>query len=130
MYTKPLTLTANQSLNQGTFPVTVYTYSNSGGWQQQQFALFSPEYDAITQGLVGMRVNEKKNIAFTVNNSMSQLRSPAQLQQNNINMSEIQVGDTLTMGVSDNPNATAENSSATTYMRVGAVTRISPAELS
>ena len=127
MYTKPLTLTANLSLNQGTFPVPVYIYSSSGGWQQQQFALFSPEYDAITRGLVGMRLNDKKNIAFTANNSMSQLWSPAQLQKNNINMSDIQVGDSLTMGVSDNPNATAENSSATTYLRVGAVTRVSPA---
>ena len=125
MYTKPLTLTANQSLNQGTFPVPVYVGTNGGSWQQ--FALFSPEYDALTGGLVGMRLNDKKNIAFTANTSMSQLWSPAQLQKNNINMSDIQVGDFLTMGVSDNPNATAQNASATTEIRVGAVTRISPA---
>jgi len=127
MYTSQLTLIANQSLNQGTFPVPIVVYSNDGSREQQQFALFSPEYDAITRGLVGMRLNDKKNIAFTANNSMSQLWSPAQLQNNNINMSDIHVGDFLTMGVSDNPNATAQNSSATTYMRVGSVTRISPA---
>ncbi|MGB7789198.1 hypothetical protein [Methanoregula sp.] len=125
MYAKQLTLIANQSLNTGVYPVPVYIGSNGGSWDQ--FALFSPEYDAITQGLVGMRVNDKKNIAFTANNSMAQLWSPAQLQRNNINMSEIQVGNTLAMGVSNNPNATADNSSATTYIRVGEVTRISPA---
>jgi hypothetical protein len=125
MYAKTLTLIANQSLNQGTFPVPVYTGTNGGSWQQ--FALFSPEHDALTRGLVGMRLNDKKNIAFTANTSMSQLWSPAQLQKNNINMSDIHVGDFLTMGVSDNPNATAQNSSASTYLRVGAVTRVSPA---
>jgi hypothetical protein len=74
-----------------------------------------------------MRVNDKKNIVFTDNSSMSQLWSPDQLTKNNINMSSIQVGDTLAMGVSDNPNATAANSSATTDIRIGEVTRISPA---
>ena len=125
MYAKQLTLTANQTLNTGVYPVPVYVGSNGGTWAQ--FALFSPEYDAITQGLVGMRVNDKKNIVFTDNSSMSQLWSPDQLTKNNINMSSIQVGDTLKMGVSDNPNATAANSSATTDIRIGEVTRISPA---
>jgi len=125
MYSKQLTLTANQSLNTGTFPVPVYIGSNGGSWQQ--FALFSPEYDAITAGLVGMRVNDKKTIALTANNTMTQMWSPEQLAKNNINMSEIQVGETLAMGVSDNPNATAENATATTYIRIGQVTRITPA---
>jgi hypothetical protein len=124
MYAKQLALTANQSLNKGVFPVAVFIGGSSGTWEQ--FALLSPEYDAITQGLVGMRVNDKKNIVFSGNNSMSQLWSPAQLARNNINMSALQVGDTLAMGVSDNPNATAANSTAATYIRIGEVTRISP----
>jgi hypothetical protein len=125
MYSKQLTLTANQSLKQGIFAVPVYVGStSSGAWEQ--FALLSPEYDAVTQGLVGMRINEKKKVAFTSSTPMTQLWSPEQLAKNNINMSAIQVGDTLAMGVSDNPNATAVNSSAATYLRVGAVTRVSP----
>jgi hypothetical protein len=122
MYARPLTLIANQSLNQGTFPVPVYVGSNGGSWQQ--FALFAPEYDAITGGLVGMKVNDKQSIVFTDNTSMSQLWSPAQLEKDNLNMSEIQVGDTLAMGVSSDPNATADNASATTLVRIGEVTRI------
>lgn len=125
MYARQLSLTANQSLRQGIFPVDVYTGSSGGSWDQ--FALLAPEYDAITQGIVGMRTNEKKSIVFTSNVSMSQLWTPDQLVRNNINMSALQVGDTLAMGVSDNPNATAANTTAATYIRVGEVTRISPA---
>jgi hypothetical protein len=125
MYAKQLTLTANQSLNQGVYPVSVFIGDPTNGtWSQ--FALLSPEYDAMTQGLVGMRVSEKKNIVFTGNSSMTQLWSPAQLERNNLNISSLQVGDTLAMGVSDNPNGTADNSSAPTYIRIGEVSRISP----
>jgi hypothetical protein len=125
MYSKQLTLTANQSLKQGIFPIPVYIGSNTtGSWEQ--FALLNPEYNAITQGIVGMRINEKKNVVFANNNSMTQLWSAEQLAKNNINMSAIEVGDTLAMGVSDNPNATATNSSAASYIRVGEVSRISP----
>jgi len=122
LYAKQLSLVANQTLNTGTFPVLVYSGSGS-----EQFALFSPEYDAITHGLVGMKINEKKSVVFTDNASLSKLWSPEQLATNNLNMSAIQVGDTLAMGVSDNPNATVANSTATTYIRFGEVTRISPA---
>jgi hypothetical protein len=126
MYAKQLTLAANQSLNKGIFPVQVYIGStNNGTWDQ--FALLSPEYDAIAQGLVGMRVNDKKNVVFTANSSMTQLWSPDQLLRNNVNMSTLQVGDTLAMGVSDNPEGMAANTSTVTYIRIGEVSRISPA---
>jgi len=119
-----LTLTANQSLNTAVFPVPVYTTeSNGGSWNQ--FALFSPEYVAITQGLVGMRTSEKKNIVFNGNMSMSKIYSPSDLPQNTT-VNSFHVGDVLTMGLSNNPNATASSPADISY-RIGEVTRVSPA---
>jgi hypothetical protein len=124
MYAKQLTLTANQSLNTDIFPVPVYTAgSNGGSWNQ--FALFSPEYAAITQGLVGMRTSEKKNIVFNATMSMSKLYTPADLPVNTT-VDSYHVGDVLTMGLSTNPNATVSSSADISY-RIGEVTRVSPA---
>jgi len=123
MYAKQLTLTANQSLSTGFFPVPVYAGSNDGSWSQ--FALFAPEYAAVTQGLVGMRTGEKKNIVFSGNSSMSKLYTPADLPENTT-VDTYHVGDVLTMGLSDNPNANVTSAADISY-RIGEVTRVSPA---
>ncbi len=54
---------------------------------------------------------------------MTQLWSPEQLQRNGVNLTDINVGDVLAMGVSDNPEEMATNQSANTYVRVGEVSR-------
>jgi len=118
LYTKQLTLTANHSLTQGIFPVPVYS-SKSGNWTN--FGLFSPEYDALTYGIVGMRVNEKKSVVFTTNTSLSRLFSPSEIPYN---LSSYQIGDTVAIGLSQ--NGTAANSSNAPF-RIGEVSRISSA---
>ena len=69
-----------------------------------------------------MKVNEKKNIIIPSSGGMKQTWTAAQLIRNNVNITDINVGDQLTMGVSDNPEAMASNSSAISYIRMGEVT--------
>jgi hypothetical protein len=120
LLSKQISLTANQSLAHPLFPVQV---SSTSSGRLVQFALFKPEYDAMSSGIVGMKVNEQKRVTFFSNTTMTQLWSPEQLALNKVNMSEINVGDFLTMGVSDNPEEMATNKSVLTYMRVGEVAR-------
>ena len=49
MYSKQLTITANQSPSTAIFPVQVYTAKS--GWNNQ-FALFASEYTTISTGVV------------------------------------------------------------------------------
>ncbi len=120
LYTKQLTLTANQSMTQAIYPVQVYIGTNGGSWEN--FALYNPEYTAISSGVVGMKTNEKKKVDLTSSTSMSALFKPEDLAKAGLNMSSVEIGDTLAMGVSDKPNATAPNASAITYLRTGEVT--------
>ena len=48
--------------------------------------------------------------------------SAEQLQRNQVNMTDIHIGDSLAMGVSDNPQEMVNNTSAVTYTRIGEVT--------
>jgi hypothetical protein len=91
-----------------------------------QFALFNPEYDAMSAGVIGMKVNEQKRVTLSQNGSMTQLWEPERLIKSGVNMSEITVGDILTMSVSNNPEEMATNKSALTYLRVGEVSSKSP----
>ena len=85
---------------------------SSNGGKVQQFALFSSEYDAMSPGIIGMKVNEQKRIAISPNTSMTQDWSPERLALNEMNLSDITVGDSFFMGVSDNPEAAANNTTA------------------
>ncbi len=122
IYTRQLTLAANQSISRPYYPVQIYT--TNSGWGQQ-FALFASEFDAISSGVIGMKTSEKRRIAFPDNESLSQFWSGEALQRNNVNLSALSVGESLAMGVSDNPQAST-NASAVTYIRIGQVTQVTP----
>jgi len=121
MYSKTLTLTANQTLGSGVYPVSFYTAST--GWSSaNQFALLPSEYNTITEGLVGMRANTQKTISLTSAKPMTQFWSADQLAANNVSLSSIQVGDHLTMGVSTGATADEAATTAPAYARIGEVT--------
>ena len=122
-FSKQISFTSNQSLARTIFPVQVY--STGSGWANQ-FALLKPEYDAMSSGIVGMKVNEQKRINIPSSASMTQLWSPELLKRNGVNLSDMNVGDIIPMGVGDNPEEMATNKSSITYMRIGEVSRITP----
>ena len=117
---KQIAITANQTLSRSLYPVQIYT--SGSGWSKQ-FAIFSPEYDAISNGIVGMKMNEQKRISIPSGNSMTQEWTTDQLILNKVNISDISIGDVLAMGVSDNPEAEVSNTSAITYIRTGEITQ-------
>jgi hypothetical protein len=115
---KQITIAANRKLEKPIYTIPVYP---SNGGKVQQLALFSSEYDAVSSGIIGMRVNEQKRIAISPNMSMTYDWSAERLALEKINLSDITVGDSFFMGVSDNPEGAANNTSANTYLRIGEV---------
>ena len=122
LYAKQLSMTANQSLKTALYPIPVYIAENGGSYDE--FALYNPEYNAISHAVVGMRANDKKRVDLTTSISMSKLFSREILNESHVNINNLQVGDVLAMAVSENASATASNTSAT-YIRLAQVTRIS-----
>ena len=120
---KQITITANQTMEKPIYSILVYP---SNGGNVQQLALFSSEYNALSSGIIGMRVNEQKRIAISPNTTMTYDWSAERLALNKINLSEITVGDSFFMGVSDNPEAAANNTTASAFLRIGEVTKKSP----
>jgi hypothetical protein len=124
LFAKQVAIIANKSLDSSVFPVQVYTSGN--GWNNE-FALFATEFNAFSSQLVGMKQNQQKTITLPASSSMTQLWSAEQLQRNEINMTDVNVGDVFAMGVSDNPYEMAQNSTSKTYLRLGEITRKSAA---
>ena len=119
IYSKQLSVAANQTYKDAIYPVQIYT--GNGG--SSQFAFFSREYDAVSSGIVGMKVSDKKTIALPADNSMTQLWSPEQLARNNVNLTTLSIGDVIAMGVSNNPSALQSNTSEIINLRLAEVTR-------
>lgn len=126
LYSKQLTVTANQSAASSVYPVSVY--SEGTGWSTQ-FALFANEYNAISNGIVGMRASSQKTIPLTENKPMTQVWTADQLESHKVNFSSIKVGSILALGVSSNPEAEYSNSTSDYYMRLGEVTNKTPNDL-
>jgi hypothetical protein len=120
---KQLTIISNQTIEKPIYSVPVYP---SNGASVKQLAIFSSEYNVITSAIIGMKVNEQKRIPIGSNISMTQDWSVEQLAQSKINLTDINVGDNFFMGVSDNPEAVVNNTTATTFLRIGEVASKSP----
>jgi hypothetical protein len=125
LFAKQITLQANQTLKQALYPVPVYSPANGGSYQE--FALYNPEYNAISNAAVGMKTNEKKSVSLPTSGTMSTMLSPEQLEKAHIDIKSLQVGDSLLMGVSETPEALAGNTSAVSYVRLAQINRISDA---
>jgi hypothetical protein len=119
LLSKQISMTPNQSLAQPLYPVQVSTTGSS--WVPTKFALLRPEFEAMSSGIIGMKANEQKRITISSSASMTQLWSPEQLKRNGVNLSDINIGDVLSMRVSDNPEEMATNESALAFMRIGEV---------
>jgi hypothetical protein len=118
LYSKQLTVTANQSYPTAVYPVQIYTMQT--GWGDN-YAIFASEYDAISTGILGMKKNDQKTITITTT-PMTQFWSADQLMHNNLNITTVNVGDIIPLGVSDNPAAAEPNSTASYYIRLGEIT--------
>jgi hypothetical protein len=121
--TKQLTVISNKTMDKSVFGVPG---SASTGTGIQQLAIFSSEYNAISSGIVGMKVNEQKRIAIPSDNMMKNDFSVEQLALSKINLTDISVGDSFFMGVSDTTQQVTNTTKATTFLRIGDVMSKSP----
>lgn len=124
LFAKQIAVIANQTPTNPIYPVQVYTSGN--GWNNE-FAIFATEYNAISSQVIGMKANEQKSIPLPATSSMTQLWSVEQLKRNEINIDDVSIGDVFAMGVSDNPDEMARNESVKSYLRLGEITRKTPA---
>jgi FKBP-type peptidyl-prolyl cis-trans isomerase 2 len=124
LYGKQLLVTANQSLRQALYPVTVYSPMNGGSYQE--FALYNPEYNAISNAVVGMKTNDKKIIPLPTYGTMTTMLTPEDLKNVQVDIDSLQVGESLLLGVSEDPGASG-NSSAVSYVRLAQITRVTDA---
>jgi hypothetical protein len=121
--TKQLTVISNKTMDKSIFGIPG---SASTGTGVQQLAIFSSEYNAISSGIVGMKVNEQKRIAIPSDNMMKNDFSVEQLALSKINLTDISVGDSFFMGVSDTTQQVTNTTKATTFLRIGDVVSKSP----
>jgi FKBP-type peptidyl-prolyl cis-trans isomerase 2 len=123
---RPLQILANQSSTTAVVPITVQYYPSTET-RILPFALFGGEHDAISSALVGMKVNEQKTITIPFTSSMTQFWSAAQLMNQGTNVSDIHIGDKLSLAVS-NSEVLSKNATESSYStRIGEVTQKSAA---
>ena len=80
---KQLTIISNQTMEKPIYAVQGYA---STGSSVQQLAIFSSEYNAISSGIIGMKVNEQKRIPIFSAVSMTNELSVEQLALSKINL--------------------------------------------
>jgi hypothetical protein len=120
---KQLTITSNKTMDKSIFGVPGYPSTGTG---VQQLAIFSSEYNAISSGIVGMKVNEQKRIAIPSDNMMKNELSVEQLALSKINLTDISIGDNFFMGVSDTTEKVTNTTKPNTFLRIGDVVSKSP----
>jgi hypothetical protein len=121
--TKQLTVISNKTMDKSIIGIPG---SASTGTGIQQLAVFSSEYNAISSGIVGMKVNEQKRIAIPTDTMLMNDFSVEQLALSKINLTDISVGDNFFMGVSDTTQQVTNTTKATTFLRIGEVVSKSP----
>jgi hypothetical protein len=120
IYSKPITITAGQNLTTSVFPIQFY--SATDGWSSQnQFALFSTEYNTIGSALIGMNPNGQKTVSLVPVKPLTQYWTADQLAASNMSISSINVGQHIVLGVSSSATAYEDNSSASSYVRMGEI---------
>jgi hypothetical protein len=117
--TKQLTIISNKTIDKSIFGVPGYA---STGASAQQLAILSSEYNVISSGIVGMKVNERKRIAIPSDNMMKNEFSVEQLALSKINLTDISIGDNFFMGVSDTTEKVTNTTKANAFLRIGEVT--------
>jgi hypothetical protein len=82
-WSRQITLIANQTMEKPIYSIPVYP---SNGGSVQQLGLFSTEYNAVSSGIIGMKVNEQKRIPISSETPMTYEWSAERLALNKINI--------------------------------------------
>ena len=118
-YANSMVIVANKTSPDTLVPVPVYSTGN--GWADT-FALFGNEYDAISQALVGMKVNDEKTIQLPSAGGMIETWTTDQLTKQGVNLTDVHVGDQLSMAVSGKQQLEKNATQASYSVRIGEIT--------
>jgi len=112
---KQLTVTADQALTRPLFPVQVITPDRQ---EWRQFAILASEYNTISSGIIGMKVNEQKKINLGTISPITDFISTDQMEKIKLNLTNVGVGETIVLPISEYPDREMSNSSAVEYLRI------------
>jgi len=118
---QPIQFMVNQTYDDFIVPVDVYIYPSG----VITYALFEPEMQAISDGVIGLAEGDSKTVDFPFGSSME--REMTKLQYENIggNFSEAEVGMWIPLGFAPQPEIVLDNSTpetiATRYARITSI---------
>jgi hypothetical protein len=118
---QPIQFIVNQTYDDFIVPVEVYIYPSG----VINYALFEPEMQAISDGVIGLGEGDSKTIYFPFGSSME--REMTKIQYENIggNFSEAEIGMWIPLGFAPQPEITVENATpetiATRYAKITSI---------
>lgn len=119
-----LPMRVNISENRDLVPIQVMNPSNNGGLID--FGLFSPELDAISYGLVGMKVGDTKTVQIPGASQLTRTMSKDQFANiTGDSYANVKVGSQVPIAFSETPQIAVDNATPSTYLRTSTVTAIS-----
>jgi hypothetical protein len=110
----------NISETRDLIPIQVLNPSNQGGLID--FGLFSPELDAISYGLLGMKVGQSKTLQIPVASQLTRVMTKAQFANiTGDSFTNVKVGDQVPIAFSESPQISLDNTTPTTYLRTSTI---------
>ncbi len=110
----------NISETRDLIPIQVLNPSNQGGLID--FGLFSPEVDAISYGLLGMKVGQSKTLQVPIASQLTRVMTKAQFANiTGDSFANVKVGDQVPIAFSESPQISLDNTTPTTYLRTSTI---------
>lgn len=124
MMSNKMTVGVNISESRDLIPIQVLHPSKSGGLID--FGLFTPEMDAISYGVLGMKVGESRTVNIPIASQLSRTMSQAQFANiTGDSSANVKIGDQVPIAFSETPQIAVDNATPSTYLRTSTVTAIS-----
>lgn len=115
----PFSMYVGQTSSKEIVPVPVFNYM----YGESRYALFSAEYNAIVQGIAGMKQGETKKIAIPSLGGLEREMSVEQFEGIGGNFTAVVPGDQVILGFAEEPGVTAgTNETPSIVIRTGYVT--------
>ncbi|MDH7509415.1 MAG: hypothetical protein QHH04_00025 [Methanolinea sp.] len=115
----PLSMYVGETNTKEIVSVPVFNYM----YGESKYALFSPEYNAITQGIAGMKQGETKKIAISPIGGLEREMTPEQFEAIGGNFTMVVPGEQIILGFAEQPTVSVEtNETPSVVIRTGYVT--------
>lgn len=115
----PLSMYVGETSSKEIVPVPVFNYM----YGESRYALFSAEYNAIAQGIAGMRQGDTKKIAISSLGGLEREMDVEQFEAIGGNFTMVVPGDQIILGFAEQPTSSVKtNETPSIVIRTGYVT--------